>query len=216
MYYKEMPGQRVGNWTVVDVDTSNPSGKTRMICTCDCGTVASVDAYSLHHHLTHSCGHCKRIVPESNYMRCIMKNGASFIFDAEDEPLIKSHSWSFARGHIRTAVNGRTVYLHRLIMGCPDNAEIDHINMDKTDNRRCNLRVATHAENQRNRNAHKGNASGYKGVCLNKRTGKFFAYINSNHQRHYLGSFTDKKDAACAYDRAALKLHGQFAKLNFS
>lgn len=214
MYYKKMVGQKIGQWTVVSVDQANQSPKTKMICKCDCGTIASVDVYSLHHNLTQSCGHCKRIIREGKYMRCIMKNDTSFIFDPEDEDIVKQHSWSIARGHIRTVINGKTIYLHRLIMNCPDGVEVDHINMDKSDNRRCNLRIASHAENQRNRSAHKNNTSGYKGVCLEKRTGKYFAYINSNGCRYYLGRFANKELAAQAYNQAAIELHGDFARLN--
>ena len=144
-----------------------------------------------------------------------MSNGASFIFDEADLPLIKKHTWSNARGHIRTLIDNRTVYLHRLIMGLPDEFEIDHINMDKTDNRRCNLRIATHSENQMNRGVRCDNTSGFKGVCLDKRTDKYFAYINASGKRTYLGTFDDKYHAAEAYDKAAILLHGEYARPNF-
>lgn len=143
-----------------------------------------------------------------------MRTGGSFIFDEKDIDLVKAHTWSIARGYVRTVIKGKTVYLHRLIMEA-DEKEVDHINLDRLDNRRCNLRLASHSENQRNRGAHKDNQSGYKGVCLEKRTGRYFAYINCDNKRTYLGGYHTKKEAAMAYDRAAFSMHKNFSKLNF-
>lgn len=215
MYYQKMPGQKIGRWTVLEVDEHGRDKHTKMLCRCECGKIKSVDAYSLYHHLTYSCGECNTIVDEGNYKRCIMKNGVSFLFDPEDEDLVKTHTWSLAGGRVRTLINGKNTYLHRMIMDCADGVQVDHINLDKLDNRRCNLRFASHAENQRNRRAHKDNASGYKGVCKDERTGKYFAYINCDKQRTYLGTFDNKHLAAQAYDEAAVRLHGDFACLNF-
>jgi len=145
-----------------------------------------------------------------------MKNGASFIFDKKDENLIRAHTWSIARGHIRTTINGKTAYLHRLLLGVSDDIEIDHINLDKADNRRQNLRYATHSENQMNRGLRKDNSSGYKGVCFDKRSKKYISYINANGKRRYLGYYDDKFSAAMAYDLAAERLHGKFAKFNLN
>lgn len=214
MYYRDLIGRKIGKWTVLGADTHGTDRRTRMLCRCDCGTTRTVDAYCLQHGGTVSCGQCKTISPENGYMRCVMKNGASFIFDREDTELVKEHSWSFARGHIRTSINGKNVFLHRLIMSAPTGTEIDHINMDKTDNRRQNLRKATHAENQRNKGLRKDSTTGYKGVCLDKRTGRYFAYINANGRRTYLGSFSDRSAAAHAYDEAAVRLHMEFARTN--
>lgn len=214
MYYKNLINQKIGNWTVLDI-AKQGKGQTKMLCRCDCGTVRAVDSYSLYHRLTNSCGKCCKIISEGDYKRCIMKNGASFIFDPQDELLVRQHTWSITRGHIRTTQNGKTLYLHRLIMGAADNEQIDHINMDKTDNRRCNLRFANHAENQRNKGLRSDNTTGFKGVCFDKSKGKYIAYINLNGVRTYLGLFADKVCAAKAYDLAALKQHGEFARLNF-
>ena len=148
-------------------------------------------------------------------MRCIMRNGASFIFDAEDEVVARSHTWSISRGYARTIINGRTVFFHKLIMNGSEGMEIDHISMDRLDNRRCNLRMATHSQNQQNRQAHKDNKSGYKGVCLDRRTEKYFAYINADGRRTYLGSYETASEAALAYDNACLELHKEFARPNF-
>lgn len=148
-------------------------------------------------------------------MRCISGNGASFIFSPEDIDIVTAHSWTIARGYVRTSMNRKSIYFHKLVLGTGDDVEVDHINLNRLDNRRQNLRVASHAENQRNRGAKRGNKTGYKGVCLEKRTGKYFAYINADKKRTYLGSFETSAQAAHAYDKAAIILHGEFARLNF-
>lgn len=213
MYYKELIGKQINQWMVLGKD-ENGSSKTKMICRCSCGRIRSVDGYSLKHGLTKSCGKCCLITDEGYHMRCTLKNGTSFLFDKENLDLVKSHTWSIARGYVRTVIKGKTVYFHRLVLGA-DDEEVDHINMDRLDNRKANLRLATHAENQRNRCMHRDNKSGFKGVCLDSRSGKYFAYINADKKRTYLGYFVSKEEASKAYDNAALKLHKDFARTNF-
>ena len=107
------------------------------------------------------------------------------------------------------------VYLaHRLIwrMVTGDSpTEIDHINGDCADNRWSNLRLATHAENGRNRKIHRNNRSGIKGAWWNKRMGKWQSAVRLLGEKHHLGSFDTKKEAAEAYRQASAKLHGKFA-----
>ena len=213
MYYKELIGTQVNQWTVLGKD-ENSSSKTKMICRCSCGRIRSVDGYSLKHGLTKSCGKCSLITDEGDHMRCTLKNGTSFLFDRDDLDLVESHTWSIARGYVRTTMRGKTVYFHRLVMGVSEE-EVDHVNMDRLDNRKSNLRLATHAENQQNRRMHRDNKSGFKGVCLDTRSGKYFAYINADNRRTYLGHFNSKEEAYEAYDRAALKLHKDFARTNY-
>lgn len=216
MHYKDLIGQKVGSWTVLDVDTHGTKTHTSLLCKCDCGTVASVDAYSLRHNLTKSCGKCNRIISEETHMRCFMKNGMSFIFDTEDEPVVRKYIWSVTTGYARTQIDGKTVYLHKLLFGNPDNTEVDHINGNRLDNQRSNLRLANHAQNNQNKGLRRDSTTGYKGVCLIKSTGLYLAYINAYGKRYYLGNFQDKESAARAYDEAAKKLHGEYAQTNLS
>jgi hypothetical protein len=109
----------------------------------------------------------------------------------------------------------RSVALHREIMGVGDAArfetEVDHVNGNRLDNRRANLRLCTRAENARNV---RGRAlSGFKGVTQVR--ARWRAVIYAEGKIHRLGSFGAAEEAAHAYDEAARRLHGEFAKLNF-
>ncbi len=93
---------------------------------------------------------------------------------------------------------------------------IDHINGDGLDNRSANLRVATYSQNSQNRRkSRKGCGSKYKGVWLDKRTRRWRAQICFEGTKKHLGYYDDEAGAARAYDRAAVRYHEEFAKLNF-
>jgi hypothetical protein len=93
--------------------------------------------------------------------------------------------------------------------------QIDHMNHDRSDNRWENLREATPAQNQQNRQAKKPNVL-FKGVHPDTRNPQrpWFAYITVNGQRHMLGYFATPEEAALAYNKAALHAFGEFAHLN--
>lgn len=92
----------------------------------------------------------------------------------------------------------------------------DHINNQRLDNRRSNLRLATNAQNAFNRGRNTNNSSGYKGVYRNPGSSKnpWMARIMVNRRSHYLGSFVTAEAAARAYDAMAVRIAGQFAKTN--
>jgi hypothetical protein len=102
--------------------------------------------------------------------------------------------------------------MHRLIRGSRAGKQVDHRNLNTLDNRRGNLRDATHGQNQQNKSTK--TESGIKGVCR-RRNGRWGARIRSNRYLHYLGTFDTPTEAGKAYDRAAKRLFGEFARLNF-
>lgn len=107
------------------------------------------------------------------------------------------------------------VLMHREIMDAKYGQIIDHKNGNRLDNRKSNLRFATHAQNLMNCSGRHG-LSGYKGVFLNKssKTPSWRAMIRVNKQAIHLGQYSTKEEAAQAYNRAAVKYHGEFARLN--
>lgn len=109
----------------------------------------------------------------------------------------------------------RTVIMHRTITNTPSDMVVDHINGDKLDNRKQNLRICTVGENNRNVNVCR-NPLGYKGVKRRKITKmeSYNARIHVGNKRLHLGTFRTPEQAAIAYNEAAVKYYGEFAALN--
>jgi hypothetical protein len=130
-----------------------------------------------------------------------VKEGVQFIVSIDDKELVEKYNWSVSsKGYIRRhglKTNGKwgKVYLHREIMGTPIDSQVDHINGDKLDNRRKNLRLCTNMQNHYNMPKRKDNTSGVTGVWFRKKTGNWVAEIKENKTKHYLGEYKALKDA---------------------
>ncbi len=110
-------------------------------------------------------------------------------------------------------------YIHKLVARewVPNPAEkrcVDHVDSDKTNNNHENLRWATLSENSRNMKKHKDGSSDFKGVSFEKNTGKWRARILLPGRQLHLGCFTSEREAAKAYNAAAVLHYKEFAKLN--
>lgn len=138
----------------------------------------------------------------------------------EDYSRVSKISWALSGGRYAVASfdkGKKRVYLHRFILGVSNpRIQVDHINNDGLDCRRSNLRKCSNAENQMNRRP--TSSSGFKGVSRFYRNKKnpWMASIMVDKVQIHLGYFKTKVLAAKAYDRAAIRLFGEFAKLNFT
>jgi hypothetical protein len=144
-------------------------------------------------------------------------HGRFATIDARDYPRIGKYKWcaSNKRGTIyamRRTKEGRTVYMHREIRRARKGTFVDHIDHNTLNNRRCNLRVCTAAQNYANMGPH-GGVSGYVGAY--PRGKRWEAGITWRGKHYYLGNFDDPVEAAKARDRKAYELHGEYAYLNF-
>lgn len=141
------------------------------------------------------------------------------VVDAADAYLVSDYAWHArsTRSGTYAVTNGYersvrgSVQMHRLIMSAAPGVLVDHIDGDGLNNRRRNLRLASRAENARNKPAHRNNKLGVKGVHWNERDRRFVALIMHEGKVHRLGSFRWIEDANAAYQKAARELHGAFA-----
>lgn len=110
--------------------------------------------------------------------------------------------------------NRQNILMHRFILNVPKGKQTDHRNHNGLDNRECNIRICTHAQNVRNQRKTRG-TSKYKGVYWRKDDKRWQAGLNYKSKTVYLGCFKDEIKAAYAYDKKAKELFGEFAHLNF-
>ncbi|MBN1795892.1 MAG: HNH endonuclease [Sedimentisphaerales bacterium] len=146
------------------------------------------------------------------------------IVDPEDFERLSQYNWySHKSGKnfyaLRTIKKGKKrskEYMHRAIRPTPDDMYVDHKNRNTMDNRKANLRRATHTQNVWNRDYGRNNGSSiYIGVSWCKRDEKWLARIGVNGIAIHLGRYKDEAEAARAFDKAAKKHRGEFAVLNF-
>lgn len=116
------------------------------------------------------------------------------------------------KGYVRTGHH--SIKMHHLVIGRPPLGFVtDHINGDRLDNQRANLRFATPRQNSRNTGLRSNNRSGYTGVSWHAKLGKWRVTIALD-RKISLGCFDDPKEAAKVYNDAAIKYYGEFARLN--
>ena len=141
---------------------------------------------------------------------------AEFLFDVEDLALIEGRSWYQDKdGYLVSSYffNGRRrfVRFHRIVIQAKEGQFVDHINKNRADNRKQNLRCCNRAENDRNRRPYSTNTSGVSGVYFDKQRGRWTASISYNKKRLFIGRFANKEDAIRARLEKEVELFKEFA-----
>lgn len=132
--------------------------------------------------------------------------------DDDDYNIVMGHKWrSNTQGYIYTEIDGKCIYLHRMIMGSPDGLAIDHINRNLRDNRKSNLRVCTIQQNCMNAKRSRNNTSGHTGVSYRPQRKSWRAYIMVDRKQIGLGHYPTKEEAIKARREGERKYFGEFA-----
>ena len=156
---------------------------------------------------------------ENQYGIGYTSNGKEFYFDLEDYDKIKDYCWRIkSDGYIVSSMYFDTdckkqIFLHRLIMDCcEDNTlVVDHMNHERNDNRKSNLRIITTQQNNMNNSLRKDNKSSVTGVFWNKQNNVWQAQIRINKKNIYLGCFKNINDAIKVRKEAEEKYFGEYS-----
>ena len=195
---EDLTGNKYGLLTVLgqteDYVTKNGNRRyARWLCECECGNIKSILGISLKSGNAKSCGcmHHEWVkkyneykIIENNTVKVYLTNCEdSFICDIDDWMVLKKYCWSKGiSGYPEARVNGKNRLIHHLIIAeCPDGMVRDHINRDKLDNRKENLRIVTRSENNRNKKIK--NKFGYRGIyktCSKSKKQYAFRTRNNN------------------------------------
>ena len=238
--YEDLTGQVFNHLTVLEKSPkTNKRHEIFWVCQCDCEnkTITHVRACDLKRGSTKSCGCLRNAIakeriekinkttnpakkPFNNYQ--IIDDYVEIYFDNREEvcyidleDLEKVSQFHWGINKQGYAVASTQAYKRQTLNNFLMGVWADHIDRNKLNNRKSNLRKCTLQQNNLNRKKSSGKTSKYKGVWFNKRTEKWVAGIKYNKKPIHLGYFTDEEEAARAYDAKALELFGEFAAINF-
>lgn len=225
---KDLTGKKFGRLTALEY-----SGDGKWLCKCDCGNNKIVRSSHLTSGHTKSCGCYKSDLARkradairkhgdtpNNYeidgciCYCFVYNSKyPVLLDSDCYELVRKYRWHINNnGYVYCNKNGGNTTMHRLIMGSPSKMyEVDHINGDKIDNRKCNLRIVNRQQNSMNKKPNKLNKSGYSGVWWNEKRCVWESCITVDYKIIHLGRYKIKEDAIKARKEAEEKYFGEYA-----
>lgn len=232
----DLTGMKLNKLTVIKRVENNKRGESQWLCVCDCKSDNKNEVIVVGNKLksgtTKSCGCLQKEKAvqlgkskkkyntydlSGEYGIGYTFKGEEFYFDLEDYDLIKNYCWSMIDlGYIVTNIKYDNkfhgVRMHRLVMNCPDDMDVDHIFHNEYDNRKEFLRIVTESQNEMNQKIRINNTSGVPGVSLVKN--KWRARIRINNKDIHLGYFINKEDAIQARKQGEEKYFGEYAFKN--
>lgn len=146
-----------------------------------------------------------------------LPDGTVFLFDRGDLPIVDSMKWYACRSKPSNSLyitNRHGDTLHQVLIDCPQGMEIDHISLDTLDNRRCNLRVCSHQQNQCNQPLQRNNTSGVSGVSFYPPRCKFRARIKVGQHEIHLGYYPTFDEAVQARNVGMEYMFGEYGRYN--
>lgn len=220
--YTDLTGQRFGRLTVLNREENYiaPSGSTdlRWKCQCDCGNIIIVNSSNLKYSKQQSCGCYANDHPhkaffkneykvEGNIVHIKSSNtGEDILCDLDDWNRLKDYYWAVDKhGYVCSMIKGKLRKMHKMIMRNTEYDTVDHINRNKLDNRKENLRYATYAINAQNRTLLSKNKYGCPGITKNHN--RYVVTIGINGEKHYIGNFKTVEEAIKARKEAEEKYH---------
>lgn len=229
--FNDLTGKKIGKLTVVrrieDAVTEKGNRFTQWFCICDCGNEVAVlgSALTRRNRPTLSCGCLQKdkvsgITPNiyhftGEYVIGYTSNtNKPFIFDIDDfDKVSKYHWYEESNGYIRSSGKNKEdrISLHRLVMGLPEDINIDHIKHNTFDNRKSRLRIATTSQNAMNHIKGSNNTSGVTGVVWVKSRNKWKSQIKVNGKLIFLGEYDKIEDAIKARKEAEEKYFGKWS-----
>lgn len=209
----DITGMKFGKLTPIEIVGKNKRRQLMWKCKCDCGNESIICGSEMRLGRVKSCGCIRKGFTFTRkryndydltheYGIGFTSKGETFYFDLEDYDKIKPYSWRLNRGYVIAHINGKTAQMHRFVLNA--SKIVDHINHNKADNRKTNLRDCTPSQNNMNRN-------GVKGIFFDKSKNKWRARIGINCKTINLGSFKTQQEAIKARKKAEKKYFGEFA-----
>lgn len=223
--YEDIFGQKFGMLTPIAIESRGKYVFLR--CKCDCGNEVVVRGDHMMSGATQSCG-CwqkkragevnRRVTPFEIVGDVAIgrtSQGIEFYIDAEDLQKVSDKSWHVnSLGYVQTNIHkdGTSPLLHKILLGDYGKGLcVDHIDRNKLNNRKSNLRLCWQKDNAKNKSVRSDNTSGFTGVYLDKRNGGWFAAITADGETHYLGSFRNFEDAVRARIEGEKEYFGEYA-----
>ena len=227
--YIDLTGQRFGKLVVRERAKNSPSGNARWLCQCDCGNSTTVDGSRLRSGRTQSCGCLQREQSSKankkfNTFRTVGSTVYVKMSNTEKEMLVDSNIWEKLKNYCwyentlgyaasKDYAAKKCILFHiTAFPDCPRDLVRDHIDGNKLNNQRKNIRFIRQEKNCQNRVREKTTSSGRNGVSFNSHKKKWNSYITLNGKRKNLGYFQNLDDAIKVREEAEIKYFGEYRR----